>query len=121
VRIPVIANGEIWTVADAAQCRIESGCHGLMIGRGMVCDPGLALAISRPGHAPLAWADLLPLLAEFWALIKTHIEPKARAGRLKQWLNFLRRRYPQAEDAYAAVRTLHDPLLVAQTLFTKQA
>jgi tRNA-dihydrouridine synthase C len=117
VSIPVIANGEIWTVTDAAQCRAESGCHGLMIGRGMVCDPGLALAISKPGHAALSWADLLPLLGEFWQLIKTHIEPKARAGRLKQWLNFLRRRYPQAEEAYAAVRTLHDPLLVAQTLF----
>ena len=117
VRIPVIANGEIWTVSDAEQCRTESGCHGLMIGRGMVCDPGLALAICKPGHAPLDWADLLPLLAEFWTLIKSHIEPKAWAGRLKQWLNFLRRRYPQAEDAYAAVRTLHDPVLVAQTLF----
>ena len=60
---------------------------------------------------------MLPLIAEFWQLIKTHIEPKARAGRLKQWLNFLRRRYPQAEIAYAAVRTLNDPALVAQTLF----
>ena len=117
VPIPVIANGEIWTVADAARCRDESGCHALMIGRGMVCDPGLALAIARPGHAELGWPALLPLIAEFWQLIKTHIEPKARAGRLKQWLNFLRRRYPQAEIAYAAVRTVNDPALVAQTLF----
>ena len=117
VRIPVIANGEIWTVADAARCRSESGCHALMIGRGMVSDPGLALAIARPGQAALDWPSLLPLIAEFWQLIKTHIEPKARAGRLKQWLNFLRRRYPQAEIAYAAVRTVNDPALVARTLF----
>ena len=121
VNIPVIANGEIWTVLDAEQCRTESGCHGLMIGRGMVSDPGLALAIAKPGHASLSWADLLPLLAEFWQLIKTHIEPKARAGRLKQWLNFLRRRYPQAEEAYASVRTVNDPILVAQTLFAGKA
>ena len=118
VPIPVIANGEIWTVADAARCRDESGCHALMIGRGMVCDPGLALAIARPGQAELGWPALLALIAEFWQLIKTHIEPKARAGRLKQWLNFLRRRHPQAEIAYAAVRTVNDPALVAQTLFS---
>ena len=118
VDIPVVANGEIWTVADAARCRDESGCHAVMIGRGMVCDPGLALAITRPGQAALSWPALLPLIAEFWQLIETHIEPKARAGRLKQWLNFLRRRYPQAEIAYAAVRTVNDPALVAQTLFS---
>ena len=43
--IPVVANGEIWSVADAQRCRALSGCDTLMLGRGMVCDPGLALAI----------------------------------------------------------------------------
>ncbi len=117
VAIPVIANGEIWSVADAVRCRELSGCDALMLGRGQVCDPGLALAIASPGHAPLAWAALLPLMAEFWQLIKTHIEPRARAGRLKQWLNYLRRRYPQAEAAYAAVRTVNDPKLVSERVF----
>ena len=117
VAIPVVANGEIWSVEDALRCRELSGCDALMLGRGQVCDPGLALAISRPGHPPLAWAALLPLMAEFWQLIKAHIEPRARAGRLKQWLNYLRRRYPQAESLYAAVRTLNDPALVSERVF----
>ncbi len=117
VAIPVIANGEIWSVADALRCRALSGCDALMLGRGQVCDPGLALAIAKPGHAPLSWQALLPLMGEFWHLIKAHIEPRARAGRLKQWLNYLRRRYPQAEAAYAAVRTVNDPVLVSQRLF----
>ena len=117
VSIPVIANGEIWSVADAVRCREQSGCNALMLGRGQVCDPGLALAIARPGHAPLSWEALLPLMAEFWQLIKAHIEPRARAGRLKQWLNYLRRRYPQAEAAYAAVRTVNDPVVVSERLF----
>ena len=82
-----------------------------------VRSAGLALAIARPGHAPLSWEALLPLMAEFWQLIKAHIEPRARAGRLKQWLNYLRRRYPQAEAAYAAVRTVNDPMVVSERLF----
>ena len=117
--IPVIANGEIWSVADALRCRERSGCDALMLGRGMVADPGLALAIvaaDRGQAAALTWAELQPLLAAFWVLVGGHIEPKARAGRLKQWLNYLRRRHPEAETAYQAVRTINDPRLVAERL-----
>ncbi|HMC16439.1 MAG TPA: tRNA-dihydrouridine synthase [Albitalea sp.] len=117
VRIPVVANGEIWTVADAQRCREISGCDDLMIGRGMVSDPGLALAIVSPQRAPLEWAALQPLLVLFWKLIRSHIEPRARAGRLKQWLNYLRRRYPEAEAAYQVVRTINDSEQVWQRLF----
>ncbi|MES2102080.1 MAG: tRNA-dihydrouridine synthase [Pseudomonadota bacterium] len=119
VAVPVIANGEIWSVADALRCRELSGCSTLMLGRGMVSDPGLALAIiaaDRGAHAELGWAELQPLLAAFWRLVCGHIEPKARAGRLKQWLNYLRRRHPQAELAYMAVRTINDPRRVAEML-----
>jgi tRNA-dihydrouridine synthase C len=120
VAIPVIANGEIWSVDDALRCRALSGCDTVMLGRGMVCDPGLALAIVAhdcgEAQAGVSWAELQPLLAAFWALVCGHIEPRARAGRVKQWLNYLRRRHPQAELAYASVRTINDPRLVAEML-----
>ena len=45
VRTPLIANGEIWNAQDAQQCRLESGCNTLMLGRGIVSNPGLALEI----------------------------------------------------------------------------
>ena len=115
VDVPVVANGEVWTVADARRCVEVSGCADLMLGRGMVADPGLALAI-RGRLAALPWAALLPLLGEFWTLVAARVEPRARAGRLKQWLHYLRRRYPEAEAAYAAVRTLNDPAAVAARL-----
>ena len=116
VPIPVIANGEIWNVADALRARELSGCDALMLGRGMVSDPGLALAIvahRRGGQADVGWDDLHPLLVRFWALVSGHIDARARAGRLKQWLNYLRRRYVQAQTLYAAVRTINDPTIVA--------
>ena len=119
VAIPVIANGEIWNVADALRARELSGCDALMLGRGMVSDPGLALAIvadARGAEAEFSWSELQPLLAAFWALVCGHIEPRHRAGRLKQWLNYLRRRHPQAASAYAAVRTVNDPQVVAECL-----
>ena len=110
VKIPVVANGEIWTVHDAARCRELSGCSMLMLGRGMVTDPGLALAIRGGGaQVPLVtWQTLLPFIADFWHLVCSRLERRQQAGRLKQWLNFLRKRYPQAQEAYMALRTLND-------------
>jgi len=109
LRIPVIANGEIWTVADAQRCREVSGCEHLMLGRGMVSDPGLAWAIAAPGRVAVSWADLQPLLKVFWGLVCAELEPRHRAGRLKQWLNYLRKRFPEAEAAYAELRVVNDP------------
>ena len=132
----MIANGEIWNVEDASRCRTLSGCNALMLGRGIVADPGLALAIkardlgtfpdsialrdsirSGSGVPGLSWQALLPFVADFWKIVGTHLAPHHRSGRLKQWLNFLRRRYPEAQAAYAAVRTINDPALVSQQLF----
>lgn len=119
VSIPVVANGEIWTVDDARRCRQASGCTHLMLGRGMVSDPGLALAIRQgdTNAAPvLPWSDVLPLMGAFWLLVVARLEQRQQAGRLKQWLNFMRRRYPQAQAAYDALRTLHEPERVTQWL-----
>lgn len=119
VRIPVVANGEIWTVDDARRCREASGCESLMLGRGVVTDPGLGLAIKAAMNgaesespAGVAWPQLVPLLAEFWHIVCTRLEARSRAGRLKQWLNFLRRRFPEAEIAYQQIRAVNDPVLI---------
>ena len=119
VKIPVVANGEIWTLDDARRCREASGCDMLMLGRGVVTDPGLGLAIKASMHgsakaasAGIAWPELLPLLAEFWRVVCTRLDARSRAGRLKQWLNFLRRRFPEAETAYQQLRTINDPALI---------
>jgi tRNA-dihydrouridine synthase C len=158
VKLPLVANGEIWTVEDALRCQQVSGCTSLMLGRGMVADPGLALAIrtrlaagedfqqnrlpaldaidlsasnneysggftpeGRPGSAcafntivagsqppAVPWPQLLPLMQSFWTLVERRVERRHRAGRLKQWLNLLRRRYPEAQAAFDALRTSND-------------
>lgn len=131
VGIPVVANGEIWTVDDAQRCRQASGCNTVMVGRGMVVDPGLAMAIRQADVGQMdvkiaveegaagegvAWEALLPLMGVFWQLVSSRLERKQQAGRLKQWLNFLRRRYPQAELAYQELRITHDPAVVGHWL-----
>jgi tRNA-dihydrouridine synthase C len=120
VRLPVVANGEIWTLADAQRCREVSGCDMLMIGRGAVADPGLGWAIQGGASAALTWPQLLPHIADFWLLVCSRLDAKSRAGRLKQWLNFLRRRFPEAEVAYQQLKTVNDPVLVGDWLARQQ-
>lgn len=107
VRLPLIANGEIWTAADARRCQRLSGCDDLMLGRGMVADPGLARVVR--GGADQDWHEVRAELGRFWALVAMRVEPRHRGGRLKQWLNLLRRRHPPAEQLYQRLRTVDDP------------
>jgi tRNA-dihydrouridine synthase C len=85
-----------------------------MLGRGLVSDPGLALALR--GQAQPGWPELLPLLVMYGRLIAPRVAPRHRGGRIKQWLNMLRRRHPQAQQAYDAVRLLRDAAEIERCL-----
>ena len=108
VRVPVIANGEIWTVEDAQRCRTETGCVDLMLGRGAVADPFLARRLR--GEAVPDWqAGMAPGLAQFWAGVRRKVHPRHAPGRLKHWLTLLRRAWPQAETLHHQLRPLRCP------------
>ena len=74
--------------------------------------PGSATAFTAPlsvGLPPyVPWAQVQPLLHSFWLLVEGRVERRHRAGRLKQWLNLLRRRYPEAQTAFDELRTTND-------------
>lgn len=152
--IPVVVNGEIWCCADARRAEAASACKDVMLGRGMVADPGLALAMRlqsddeknwhlsllnkaqaaienelidaprtsacQPEHLDalalpppvLPWSEVLALLPGFWQWVTQRVERRHRAGRLKQWLNLLRRRYPEAQAAFDALRLSNDGRMV---------
>lgn len=117
VPVTLIANGEIWTVEHAALARERSGCEHLMLGRGMVADPGLALRVAGLRAEPLPWAQLLPLMAAFFGQVRATVAPRHQGGRLKQWLHYLRRAYPEAEAAYAELRTVNAADELSRRLF----
>lgn len=112
VDIPVVANGEVWTVEDWMRCRAESGVADVMIGRGAVADPFLArdirAGIVRDMADPRAddWARIESAIAYFWSRVRAKVEARHAPGRLKQWLNMMSRRYEQAATLFAHVRPL---------------
>ncbi|MDQ5879966.1 MAG: tRNA-dihydrouridine synthase, partial [Pseudomonadota bacterium] len=112
VNVPVVANGEVWSVADWQRCREVSGCDDVMLGRGAVSDPFLALRIrgqAEPQPTPADWQVLLPFLADFWLGVLAKVEPRHAPGRMKLLLGYLRRSWPEAEKLHAQVRPLRLP------------
>lgn len=111
VDLPVIANGEVWTLADYHAIRAATGCADVMLGRGAVADPLLAqrirsAAIQRSVDADADWLAIVELIADFWMQVQAKVLPHQSPGRLKQWLGLMRRSYPQAEVLYREIREL---------------
>jgi tRNA-dihydrouridine synthase C len=91
--IPVVANGDIWSLDDFRRCRDETGCSHFMIGRGALADPGLSHRIagelgltprSQPRHE---WEPLLARFLEWMRHYSDRVHSKP-VVRLKQWLKF---------------------------------
>ena len=108
VKVPVFANGDIWSVEDWRRCREISGVEDIMLGRGLVSRPDLArqIAAARAGEEiiEMTWADLQPMLQDFWLQVVEQLTPRQAPGRLKQWLAMLTRNYPEAVELFSAVR-----------------
>ncbi len=102
VNIPLIANGEVWTVEDFRNCQQVSGCTDVMIGRGALADPLLARKIR--GETTGGWDEVVPALAAYWFGVRERVLPVHAGGRIKQWLMLLRRHYPAAEQLYQVLR-----------------
>jgi tRNA-dihydrouridine synthase C len=114
VDIPVAANGEIWTLDDYLRCRAESGRETVMLGRGALADPFLAARIraheagDETGPVAQEWPRVWPLLEAYWAMVQEDVLPRHAPGRLKQWVNLLRRHYPQAEALFQRLKSLRE-------------
>lgn len=105
VSLPLVANGDIWSRADAIKCRRVSGCDDIMIGRGALCLPNL-VSVIREDAAPLPWARVCELLIRYAAFVR---DDKARGylpSRIKQWFRYLKREYQQAPILFEKIKRL---------------
>ncbi|MFK8046904.1 MAG: tRNA dihydrouridine synthase [Halioglobus sp.] len=113
VRLPIIANGEIWSPADALRCRQVTGCPDLMLGRGVLCRPDLPRLIGTMDRGEpldsLHWSDIVPLILLYLDLTLACYDACYVGGPIKQWLVYLRSYFPQAGPVFEMVKRLRDP------------
>ena len=119
VGIPVLANGDITTAEGAKQILEQTGCAGVMIGRGAVADPFLARRIKGAVDAQPSgddWRALVPHIIDYWEKMQQRTWAPNAPGRLKLLLSYFRRTWPEAIALYAAVRPLREPAEVTRVL-----
>ncbi|HEV2207802.1 MAG TPA: tRNA-dihydrouridine synthase family protein [Verrucomicrobiae bacterium] len=91
---PVLANGNIYSAAKAAEVLRDTGAHGLMIGRGAIRNPwlfqqirqhnrGEALRVPR-GHEVLDY-----VLALYQAVCSPEVREAAQVQKMKKYMNYL--------------------------------
>ena len=108
LKIPVIANGGIFSVQDAENCLSVSGADGLMIGRGAVTKPWLFAEIAREVYGcKIAEPEVsLPLVyGNFIDLINELFRPEHRLGRLKQFTPYFAQNYKFGHNLATTVQS----------------
>lgn len=116
----LIVNGEIWTPEDADSALRQSGCEHLMIGRGGLAQPDLALQIraqrsSRAHYHPLPWTETVALVDRFYHDNDSG-NLKYAGNRTKQWLGYLRKFYPDAQTLFESIKRLSDIHDISKTI-----
>lgn len=96
IKIPVIANGGVFSIEDAEKCLRVSGADGLMLGRGAVIRPWLFAEIARSvfgGDITERVVSLPDVYAAFLEALNADYRPVYRLGRLKEFTHYFARNY----------------------------
>lgn len=123
VSMPVVANGEVWSLKDYRHCRQRSGCTDVMLGRGLLARPDLGKIIHAhqrgEEYTPMAWPEILALLHHYYHTSLTTYPQKYAGNRIKQWLVYLQRNYAEAKLFFEQIKREREPERLEQA-FTEQ-
>jgi len=109
--IPVLGNGDIWSGADAVRMMDETGCDGVVVGRGCLGRPwlfgDLAAAFGAPGIRPDATLGYVAAAFRRHAeLLVEFFEDEGRGCRdIRKHVAWYFKGYPVGGDTRAALAT----------------
>ncbi len=118
VKIPVIANGDVWTPEDYKQMLEVSGCTHAMLGRGLLARPSLALECKGLAEK-MSWQEMKPHVLHFVRVSEAARGPRFASSRVKQWLKSLSLTYGEAQELFERVKrieTLSSELFESHTI-----
>ncbi|MBI5641446.1 MAG: tRNA-dihydrouridine synthase family protein [Nitrospirae bacterium] len=127
MKIPVIANGGVFSTEDAEKCLRVSGADGLMLGRGAVTRPWLFAEIARTvlgRDIPERAVSLPDVYAAFVEALNADYRPIYRLGRLKEFTHYFSRNYKFGHSLATRVQSsnsMEDAMERATAFFTKNS
>ncbi|MDP3278894.1 MAG: tRNA-dihydrouridine synthase family protein [Deltaproteobacteria bacterium] len=106
VRIPVIANGDLFAPEDLAVCQAESGCTRFMLGRGAIARPELFRVIRGLQPSFDSSADRLQIITRFISESMARGEDRERVtlARTKQWLRVMGGAEPEIAQVFEIIK-----------------
>ena len=126
LKLPVVGNGDILTVADALTMLQTTKCDGLMIGRGSVVNPFIFHQIRAhfaKEHFIPTWEKLMEYFDVYLRSISSDTPMRVRVNKLKQLLGFLFKNPLLTEFRQQILSSRHDDpdslLQYSKTFFKK--
>lgn len=117
-KVKIIANGEIWSVADLKKCQEITGCTDFMIGRAALRTPYIFRNIKLSSNKIVEQDFLLHdrvkenslhLIIPFFNACTVYINDHFATSRTKQWLSQMRLASPQAREIFDQVKVYKKP------------
>ncbi len=117
---PILGNGDIWSAEDALRMVDETGCDGVVVGRGCLGRPwlfgDLAAAFKNPGDRAKSRSKAMPTLGEVAQAFKRHaelltdfFEEEDRACRdIRKHVAWYFKGYAVGGELRASLATVHD-------------
>jgi tRNA-dihydrouridine synthase B len=125
VKIPVIANGGIFSCEDAKKCLDITGADGLMIGRGAVEAPWIFSEIASTLYQLPKKKNSVSLMCvyfRFASLLQKRFAKERRLGRLKQFTHYYAKSFKFGHQLATVIQnssTMEDALEHASEFFNK--
>ncbi len=125
IKIPVIANGGIFTVNDAKKCLKITGADGLMIGRAAPQMPWLFAEINHAIYdGPLPPPVNRPAIYKrFIDILETTFPAGRQIGRTKEFSHYFCKNYPFGHHLGSTIQgctTMEQVREIARSFFMKQ-
>jgi nifR3 family TIM-barrel protein len=97
--VPVLGNGDVWEAADALRMVTETGCAGVIVGRGCLGRPWLfrdlqAAFDGRPVPAPPGLGEILETLVEHAELLADFLGPVTGLRELRKHTGWYLQGFP---------------------------
>jgi tRNA-dihydrouridine synthase len=109
LRCPVLANGNVYSAAQALDVLAQTGVRGLMIGRGAIRNPWLFSQIRQRQRGEAVWLptgrEVLAYIRQLWeSQITPEYKEFPQVQRMKKFMNFIGEGVPPAETFLHEIR-----------------